>query len=163
VLKVLQIDTLQDWQFHCPGLLRIPRFSHCCPNLQQLQFGAPLSTCVDLTPMMQLQQLTELLLLTLLDKSMAASLASLTGLKKLTLHTWQLPDEALLQLTALTGLEELLITAGRSNTGFEGMSQGLREALHGDLLLAAEQRTRLRLQHNAVSVRWWQRYKCCIL
>jgi hypothetical protein len=43
------------------------------------------------------------------------------------------------------------------------MSQGLREALHGDLLLAAEQRTRLRLQHNAVSVRWWQRYKCCIL
>jgi hypothetical protein len=104
VLKVLQIDTLQDWQFHCPGLLRIPRFSHCCPNLQQLQSGAPLSTCVDLTPMTQLQQLTELLLLTLLDKSMAASLASLTGLKKLTLHTWQLPDEALLQLTALTGL-----------------------------------------------------------
>jgi hypothetical protein len=119
----------------------------CCPNLQQLQFGAPLPNGVDLALLMQLQQLTLLLLST----PFRSPLASLTGLKQLTLHTSQLPDVALLQLTALTGLEKLLISVVRGSYGFQGMSKALQEAVPGGPLPPGAQRTRLLFQHKEVS------------
>jgi hypothetical protein len=75
----------------------------------------------------------------------------LTGLKQLSLHTLQLPDVALLQLTALTGLEKLLISVVRGSDRFKGMSQGLQEALPGVPLPPGAQRTRLHFQHKEVS------------
>jgi hypothetical protein len=55
-----------------------------------------------------------------------------------------------------------LITAGRDHNGFEGLSKGLKELLHGPLPLA-EQRTRLHFQHNPVSGRWYQGYQSYML
>jgi hypothetical protein len=98
-LKVLQIDRMQQWQCLSPGTLAFHGLAHCCPNLQQLQIGAQLAVGADLTPLTQLQQLAELVLVpATLNTTTATCLASLTGLKKLTLHTSRLSDEALLQL-----------------------------------------------------------------
>jgi hypothetical protein len=98
--------------------------------LQQLQWGTPLPVGADLTPLKQLQQLTELHLSTQLHVKTASCLASLTGLKQLKVTTRSLPDEALMRLTALTSLTQLHLRASDEQRGVVELSSGVLDELH---------------------------------
>ena len=152
VLKILQIDRIDRWRGHyCPGLQELQNIFYC-PNLQHLLFGVGLPSGADLTPIMQLQQLTALLLATDAHVKTASCLASLAGLKQLTLRTFNLPDESLLCLAALTGLSVLSIAAVDDVGGFHGLSKELLPLLPGPSPPPGAQRTRLQFQDGWVSL-----------
>jgi hypothetical protein len=86
----------------------------CCSGLRRLGVGAAVDQHEDLSPLMQLQQLTALSVYLELDDLTAQGLAVLTGLRRLTIHTGILLAESLVWLTKLRNLEELRIGADDS-------------------------------------------------
>jgi hypothetical protein len=80
----------------------------CCPGLRDLQIGAAVEFA-DVSPVMQLRQLTALTVCLELDDVTAQGLAVLTGLKRLDIHTPCLPAVALAWLTKLQDIDELSI------------------------------------------------------
>jgi hypothetical protein len=150
-LNVLQIDRLHRWQGrYCIGLDELKSIFYCCPSLQKLQCGLSFPSGADLNPMTQLQQLTMLQLSTGLHVKTASCLASLTGLKQLSARTWELPDEALLRLTVLTGLTELNLAAVDCIRGFHESSRSLLDAFPGNAATEGVPRITLHLKDSKV-------------
>jgi hypothetical protein len=94
----------------CVGSDDVRRVASCCPALQQLWLAGVLRPGTDLSPLLQLQQLTCLVTggAAINDAAAGSVLAKLHGLRRLQLYCCkQLTDKGLLQLAALTGLTTL--------------------------------------------------------
>jgi hypothetical protein len=94
----------------CVGSGDVRRLASCCPALQQLWLAGVLQPGTDLSPLLQLQQLTCLVTggAAVDDVAAGSVLAKLRGLKRLQLYCCkQLTDRGLLSLAALTGLTTL--------------------------------------------------------
>jgi hypothetical protein len=101
-------DSLQP----CVGSEDVRRLVSCCPALQQLWLAGVLRPGTDLSPLLQLQQLTCLVTCgTAVDDVAAGSvLAKLRGLTRLQLYCCkQLTDRGLLQLVKLRALRVLSV------------------------------------------------------
>jgi hypothetical protein len=109
--------------------LSISRMAASCPALEVLLLPGCLTFDVELGPLAQLTDLTELLLAgeEIQDVLVAEQVVMLTGLKSLQIHfSPELTDAGVLRLTALTKLQSLFlfdcgISEGLSEPGEEGI------------------------------------------
>jgi hypothetical protein len=104
---------------------QLQQLCSCCPAVKSLAFelwtAATPAACL---PLIQLSALTELVMRSAADNSPTAvdTAAQLTGLKCLQLYGMhQLLDPALLQLTALSSLEQLAVSPHASRKCFSGV------------------------------------------
>jgi hypothetical protein len=121
----------------------------CCTGLRDLQLGAALRDCADVSPLMQLQQLTALSVCFKLDEQTAQGLAVLTGLEGLTIHIVDLPAVALAWLTKLQNLNTFTINADC----FEDPDRGFQQISEELLKHPEVNRYRLHLKTRSVSCR----------
>jgi hypothetical protein len=149
---LLQTLKVQGWPYGpfggiCLDHQGLQLLVHCFPGLRDLRLGAAVEQHADLSPLVQLQQLTALTVSFDLDAKTAQGLAVLTGLRRLTIYTACLPAVALLWLAKLQNLDQLDIYAGQCSLlrrGFEEVSEELLKHLERD-------HSMLRLETSPVS------------
>jgi hypothetical protein len=117
-------DRLARACLHHPEIRDLQLLVQCCPGLRDLQLGAAVEEHADLSPLQQLQQLTALSVCCALDYYTAQGLAALTQLRRLTVHTVNLPAVALPWLTQLLNLDDLDIQS-KFDRGFKEVSEEL--------------------------------------
>jgi hypothetical protein len=130
LLQTLKVAESPWWQYKHTYLDHhdLQLLVQCCPGLRDLRLGAAVQDYADVSPLMQLQQLTALTVCLEVGDTAAQGLAVLTGLRRLTIHSSILPAAALAWLTNLRDLEELGIYAEFTppgHWGFQGISPQL--------------------------------------
>jgi hypothetical protein len=115
-LPLLQTLKVQGWPYGpfggiCFSQQDLHLLVQCFSGLRDLRLGAAVEPHADLSPLVQLQQLTALTVSFDLDATTAQGLAVITGLRRLTIYTACLPAVALLWLAKLQKLNQLDIYA----------------------------------------------------